>query len=228
MNENLMKEMILNFVHFGHKTEKWNPKMRSYIYTKRDNIHILDLRKTVSCLEKACQFLKKASSEKKVILFISTKPQCEKIIKENALKAEMPYVTGHWISGLLTNFETVKKRIKYLRDLKEQERTGEFEKYTKKEAQNLKKTIEKLEASLGGVRDLQRIPHALFILDTVIDAIAIREAKKLGIPIVAIVDSNSDPTKIQYPIPGNDDAIKSLNYLTEKITESIIEGKKLS
>lgn len=225
MSQQLLKEMIEHSVHFGHKPEKWNPKMKPFIYTKRNNIHILDLEKTVLLLEKACKFLEEKARDGKTILLVSTKPQCKKIIRDAAEKCAIPYVTEHWMSGLLTNFETIRRRIKYFKDLQAQEKAGEFQKYTKHEAQKLRKTITKLEAAVGGVQELQRIPDVLVLLDTIMDKIAVREARKLKIPMVALVDSNADPSGIQYPIPGNDDAIRSLQFIMDKLSESIIKGK---
>lgn len=225
-SETTIKEMLKAAVHFGHRSQKWNPKMAKYIYTKKQGIHIFDLLKTYECLEKALQFIHKSSAEGKIILFVSTKQQAAKLISEAAQKCQMPHVTQKWMGGLVTNFSTIKKRIKYLKDLKEQEKNGEFEKYTKKEAGNLKKTIIKLEGALGGVADLQRLPDVIFIVDTLRDKIAIKEAKKSKIPVVAIVDSNGDPSLIDYPIPGNDDAIKPVEYMINKVTEAIISGRQ--
>lgn len=221
-----VKDLFENAVHFGHKTSKWNPKMRDFIFGDHQGIHIFDAVKTKECLERALEFLAKASREGKMILLVGTKPQAMKIIEEASKKTSMPYVSKQWIPGLLTNFSTVSKRIEYLRNLKaEQEETG-FDKYTKKEASVLKKTIEKLENSLGGLITMRSPPDVLFIVDCVKNKLAVREAKKIKIPIVAIVDSNADPDPIAYPIPANDDALKSLTYLINCVTEAILEGKK--
>ena len=226
MNQTLLNELVENAVHFGHRSNKWNPKMRPFIYDKRYNIHIFDLTLTAEYLEKAINYVKKITNEGKIILFVSTKPQCEQIIQECAKKCEMPFVTERWISGFLTNFDTIRRRIRELRELKEKEKEGDFEKYTKKEALSLRKTIVKLEAALGGVKDLQKLPNAIFVADAVVDKIAITEAKKLKIPIIAIVDTNANPSDITYPIPGNDDAIKSLKYLIGKISDAVSIKKK--
>jgi small subunit ribosomal protein S2 len=221
-----VKDMLEAAVHFGHKTQKWNPKMRPYIYGAKNNIHIFDLQKTLENLLKALEYIKNLSANGKVILFVSTKQQASDLIVNAARDTDMPYVIHKWMPGLLTNFSTMKRRIKYLNDLIEQEKTGEFEKYTKKEASMLKKDIQKLEASLGGVKTVKRLPDALFVTDIVRDAIAVQEAKKLKIPIIGIADSNADPDMLSYVIPGNDDAIKSLTYLITAVKDAILEGRK--
>lgn len=222
-----MREMLKNAVHLGHRSQKWNPRMAPFLFGKRKGVHIFDLQKTAQCLEQALNFLKKQVAEGKIILMVSTKQQAAIILKETAKKCSMPYVTQRWIGGLLTNFETIKKRIRYLNELKESEKKGEFEKYTKKEAANLCKTIAKLEKALGGVSTLTRLPDVLFVIDTVRDQLAVKEAQKLKIPIIAVLDSNADPVNIDYPIPANDDALKSLKYLIAKIEEAILESRKI-
>ena len=225
-SEKELKEMLKNAVHFGHATRKWNPKMKKFIYGEKQGIHIFDLGKTYEAMKKALDFLKKSSKEGRTILFVSTKQQATNLVKEAAIECKMPYVTQKWVAGLLTNFKTIQKRIKYLKKLKKEEATGEFSKYTKKEVVNFKKTINKLEISLGGVQDLEKLPQVVIIFDVHRDSIAVKEAAKKGIQIVGITDSNADPSEIDYPIPGNDDAIKSLKYLVSKIKEAILEGKK--
>lgn len=220
-----IKEMLEAAVHFGHKTQKWNPKMKKYIYSSKNGIHIFDLEKTKAALEKALDFIKKVSSSGKNVLFVSTKPQSSHLIVEAAEACNMPYVIHKWMGGLLTNFTTIKQRIRYLKNLKEQEKAGDFDKYTKKEASELRKTIEKLESALGGVRNLDALPDVVFIVDALRDRIAVNEASKMKIPVVGIVDSNSDPDGIDYPIPANDDAVKSLTYLIQKVKYGILEGK---
>lgn len=220
-----IKEMLEAAVHFGHKTQKWNPKMKKFIYTTKNGIHIFDLEKSKVCLEKALDFVKKSASSGKTILFVSTKPQSAHLVVEAAEACRMPYVIHKWMGGLLTNFSTIKQRIRYLKNLKDQEKAGDFEKYTKKEASELRKTIEKLESALGGVRDLDALPDAVFVVDTLRDRIAVNEAHKMKIPVIGIVDSNSDPDGVTYPIPGNDDAVKSLTYLIQKVKYGILEGK---
>lgn len=225
MQKNLLKEMLDSAVHFGHKTQKWNPKMKKYLYGSRNGIHVFDLEKTAECLEKALEFLKLSAASGKNILFVSTKPQAAHLIKEAAEATKMPYVIHKWLGGLLTNFSTMRTRIRYFRTLKEEEKTGGFSKYTKKEASQLRKKIEKLEAALGGVRELEKLPDIIFLADVVRDKIVVKEAKKMKITVVAIVDSNGDPNNIAYPIPANDDAMKSLSYLIHKVEGAILKGK---
>jgi len=199
--------------------------MKKYIFGSRNGIHIFDLAKSKDCLDKAMEYLKMVSASGKKVLLVSTKPQAAQLILETAEATNMPYVIHKWIGGLITNFSTIKQRIKYLRNLKEQEKTGEIEKYTKKEASDIKKNIIKLEAALGGVKDLDRVPDVIFVADAVRDQIVIKEANKVKVPVVAIVDSNADPDGVAYPIPGNDDAIKSLTYLINKVKSAIMEGR---
>lgn len=220
-----LKQMLLHAIHFGHKTAQWNPKMSQYIYGQKHGVHIIDIRESFKGLEKAKEFLSKKASEGKIILLVSTKAQVTMLIKETAERCNMPYVVQKWIGGLLTNFSTVKKRTTYLKKLKQEEQSGGFEKYTKKEALKLKKTIEKLDNALGGVSALDNLPDVLFVADALKDKIAVAEAHKLKIPIVGIVDSNADPSKIDFPIPGNDDALRSLGYILGEIEKTIIDGK---
>ncbi|MFA6550603.1 MAG: 30S ribosomal protein S2 [Candidatus Gracilibacteria bacterium] len=221
-----IKDLLENAVHFGHKTSKWNPKMRNMLFTEHQGIHIFDLTKTKSHLERALDFLKKATSEGKTVLFVGTKPQAMKIIEDSAKVCNMPFVSKDWIPGLLTNFSTVSRRIEYLRSLKAERDENDFDKYTKKEGSILRKTIDKLEASLGGLISMRSVPDVVFIADCVRNRLAVKEAKKMKIAIVGIVDSNADPDPITYPIPGNDDALKSLTYLIGKVTEAVSEGRK--
>ncbi|MFA6527943.1 MAG: 30S ribosomal protein S2 [Candidatus Gracilibacteria bacterium] len=220
-----LKEMLKNAVHFGHATAKWNPYMKKFIHGERQGIHVFDLNKTYDALNSALDFLKQSSKEGKIILFVNTKQQATDLVREAALDCKMPYVTQKWVPGLITNFQTIKQRIRYLKKLKEEEITGEFAKYTKKEGLNLKKTINKLETALGGVQELNRIPDVVLMFDVSRDTNAVKEASRAGVRIVGITDSNADPKKIDFPIPANDDAIKSLTYLTKKFTEAIKDGK---
>lgn len=221
-----MREMLAHAVHFGHKSEKWHPKMAPYLFDKRNGVHIIDLNKSYEGLTQACEFLTEAVKMGRIVLFVSTKQQSNDLIQSEAEKCKMPYVKTRWIPGLLTNFKTVRSRVRYLLKLKEQLEGGEFEKYTKKEALNFKKEIEKLEDALGGVVSLEKTPDIVFVLDVNRDRIAVNEAKKIGAKVVAVVDSNSDPAGIDFPIPGNDDAIKSITYLIGKISEAIQSGQK--
>jgi len=218
--------MFENAVHVGHRSQKWNPRMKKFIYGERNGIHVINLEKTVEYLERALEFLSKLSAEGRTLLFVSTKPQSVKLLEELAKDCHMPYVVSKWIPGLLTNFGTLKNRIKYLADLKEQEKTGELDKYTKKEVSKLKKTMEKLELSLGGVQNLKDKPDAVFVVDAVRDHIVVEEANRLKVPVIAIVDTNADPTSITYPIPGNDDAVKSLIYFFNKIKGAFQKSSK--
>ena len=222
----VMREMLANAVHFGHRTAKWNPKMAPYLYEKRNGVHIFDLNKTYQGLTSAMEFLEAATAQGKTVLFVSTKPQATRLLKEEAEKCGMPYVISKWIPGLLTNFKTIRSRVKYLLDLKAQKETGEFEKYTKKEASELNKQIEKLEKALGGVASLERVPDIVFVLDCVRDRIAVQEAIKVKTTVVAIVDSNADPDGIAYVIPGNDDAIKSIQFLLSNLSMAVQNGVK--
>ncbi len=221
----LMKEMLASAVHFGHKTAKWNPKMAPYLYTKKNGVHIFDLNQTVDGLNQASEFLRGAAMQGKTILFVSTKRQAVNTIREAALKCKMPYVTSKWIPGLLTNFKTIKARVSFLEKLKREKETGEFDKYTKKEASQLDKQIEKLEIALGGVLALDRTPDIVFIVDVVRDRIAVKEANKVGTTVVAVVDSNANPDGIQYVIPGNDDANKAIQFFVGHIEEAILAGQ---
>ena len=218
--------MFENAVHVGHRAQKWNPKMKKFIYGERNGIHIINLEKTAEYLDRALEFLSKLASEGRTLLFVSTKPQSVKLLEGLAKECRMPYVISKWIPGLLTNFGTLKNRIKYLADLKEQEKNGEFDKYTKKEASNLRKIMEKLELALGGVQTLMDKPDAVFVVDAVRDHIVVEEANRLRIPVVSIVDTNADPAVIDYPIPGNDDEVKSLIYFFNKIKGALTSSSK--
>lgn len=220
------QELFDAATHFGHKTHKWNPKMRNYLYGERAGIHVFDLQKTAQMLELALNAAKKWSEEGRVVLFVGTKPQAVKIVAEEAKRAEMPFVTSKWIPGLLTNYGTLSRRIRYLQDLKMEQKLNDFEKYTKKEASKLKKLIVKLETSLGGVSAMSRIPDAIFVLDVVRDRLAIQEANRMKIPVIGVCDSNGDPDGVQYVVPGNDDALRSLQYFASKVADAMIAGRK--
>jgi small subunit ribosomal protein S2 len=226
MTKQECQTMFENAVHVGHRAQKWNPKMKKFIYGERNGIHIINLEKTAEYLDRALEFLSKLASEGRTLLFVSTKPQSVKLLEGLAKECRMPYVISKWIPGLLTNFGTLKNRIKYLADLKEQEKNGEFDKYTKKEASNLRKIMEKLELALGGVQTLMDKPDAVFVVDAVRDHIVVEEANRLRIPVVSIVDTNADPAVIDYPIPGNDDAVKSLIYFFNKIKGALTSSSK--
>lgn len=225
MTNSSVKEMMDSAMHFGHKTQKWNPKMKKYIFGSKNNIHIFDLEKTAVALDEALEFLKQSSAAGKSILLASTKPQAAKLIMDAAAETRMPYVVHKWMPGLFTNFSTIKKRIKYFNDLLEQERSGELEKYTKKEISRIKKELIKLQDAFGGVREMDRLPAVVFVADAVRDRIIVDEALKTRITIVAITDSNADPDGVNFPIPANDDAISSLSYVVNKVKSAIIEGR---
>lgn len=217
----IMRDMLANAVHFGHKTSKWNPKMASYIYGQKNGVHIFDLNKTYTGLMQAQELLKAAASQKKTILFVSTKQQATQLIQECADKCGMPYVTNKWIPGLLTNFKTVRSRVRTMQKLREERENGDFEKYTKKEALDKAKMITKLETALGGVETLEKPPQLVFFLDIVRDRVAAEEAKKIGATVVAVCDSNANPDLADVVIPANDDALKSIKFLLGAIETAI-------
>lgn len=221
-----MKQLLEAGVHFGHQTRRWNPKMAKYIFTERNGIYIIDLQKTVKKAEEAYSFVRSVAEEGKSVLFVGTKKQAQEAIKDEALKADMYFVNERWLGGMLTNFQTIQKRVNRLKELETMEADGVFEVLTKKEVQGLKHEMEKLEKYLGGIKDMDKLPGALFIVDPRKERIAVAEAHKLNIPIVAIIDTNCDPDEIDYPIPGNDDAIRAVRLLTGKIADAIIEGRQ--
>jgi small subunit ribosomal protein S2 len=217
----LLKRMIKSAIHFGHSKEKWNPKMKDYIYGTRDNVHIFDLHKTVDHFVEAMEYLKGLAKHGKTILFVSTKQQSVPIVKATAKQVGQPFVTLKWIPGLLTNFKTVSQRIRHMSKLKEMKEAGDFDKYTKREALDFEREIAKLEIALGGVADMTKKPDCLLVLDAVRDEIAIKEARKLGIPVVGIADSNANPDLLDYLIPGNDDAIKAIEFYFDEFADAL-------
>ena len=221
-----MKQLLEAGVHFGHQTRRWNPKMAPYIFTERNGIYIIDLQKTVKKVDEAYDFLRSVAEEGKSVLFVGTKKQAQEAIKEEALKAGMYYVNERWLGGMMTNFATIRKSINRLKELEAMEQDGTFEVLSKKEVLSLKREMEKLEKSLGGIKDMDKLPGALFVVDPRKERIAVAEAKKLDIPIVAIVDTNCDPDEIDYVIPGNDDAIRAVKLLTSRMADAIIEGRQ--
>ncbi len=220
-----MRDLLEAGVHFGHSKSRWNPKMAPYLYGVRNNIHIVDLNKTVVYLEQAYHFVADSVAQGATVLFVGTKKQAKDVIKEEAERCAMPYVNERWVGGLLTNFRTVKKSILKLKTLERMEAEGVFDVLPKKEVRQLKRKMERLRKLYTGIGTLERIPDIMWVVDTVREHIAIQEAKKLGVTVVAIADSNCDPDVIDYPIPGNDDAIKSIKLLTSKIADAVIEGK---
>ena len=221
-----MKQLLEAGVHFGHQTRRWNPKMKEYIFTERNGIYIIDLQKTVKKIEEAYEFVKNVSAEGGNILFVGTKKQAQESIQEEAQRCGMFYVNQRWLGGMLTNFKTIRRRIDRLNELEKMEEEGLFEVLPKKEVLNLKHEKERLEKNLGGIKDMTELPQAVFIVDPRKERIAVQEARKLGIPIVAIVDTNCDPDEVDYVIPGNDDAIRAVKLLTEKIADAVIEGRQ--
>lgn len=214
-------------VHFGHQVRRWNPKMRDFIYTKRNGIHIIDLSKTVPLFKQALEFITQEVANSAEILFLGTKKQAQSIIEEEAKRCGAHYVNYRWLGGMFTNFETVRKSIAKLRKLQRMEAEGAFEILPKKEVMRLRKQKEKLEKYLNGIVNLNRVPDIIYVVDTVREDLAVTEANKLGVTVVAIADTNCDPDKIDYPIPGNDDAIKAIQLITSKIADAVLEGKKL-
>ena len=221
-----MKQLLEAGVHFGHQTRRWNPKMAEYIFTERNGIYIIDLQKTVKKLEEAYLFAREVSAEGKDILFVGTKKQAQDSIKDEANNCSMPYVNARWLGGMMTNFRTIRKRIDRLNQLRKMEEDGTFDLLPKKEVIKLRLEIEKLEKFLGGIQNMKKLPGALFIVDPRKEKIAVSEAKKLGIPIIAIVDTNCDPDEIDYVIPGNDDAIRAVKLIAQTMASAVIEGRQ--
>ncbi len=223
-----IEDLLLAGSHFGHLTRRWNPKMRKYIFMERNGIHIIDLKKTVDLIDDACNAVSKISAEGKKVLFVGTKKQAKAIIKEQAERCESFYVSERWLGGMLTNFNTVRKSIKKLTTLQKMENDGTLDKFVKKERLIMMRDKEKLEKVLNGISGMTKLPGALFLVDIKKEHIAIDEARKLNIPIYAIVDTNCDPELIDYPIPANDDAVKSIEIITRAFAEAVIEGVQVA
>ncbi|MEW6697903.1 MAG: 30S ribosomal protein S2 [Bacillota bacterium] len=221
-----MKQLLEAGVHFGHQTRRWNPKMATYIFTDRNGIYIIDLQKTVKKVEECYDFVKQLSAEGGTMLFVGTKKQAQEAVKEEAERCGMFYVNQRWLGGMLTNFQTIRHRIDRLHELERMEEDGTFEVLPKKEVAQLLHEKEKLDKFLGGIKNMRRLPGALFVIDPRKERIAVAEARKLGIPIVAIVDTNCDPDEVDYVIPGNDDAIRAVKLLTNKMADAVLEGKQ--
>ena len=220
-----MKQLLEAGVHFGHQTRRWNPKMAPYIFTERNGIYIIDLQKTVKKVDDAYNFVREIGKDQ-TVLFVGTKKQAQDAVKDEAIRSNMYYVNERWLGGMLTNFQTIQKRIKRLKELEKMEVGGLFEVLAKKEVLTLRHEMERLQKFLGGIKNMTKLPGALFIIDPRKERIAVAEAKKLGIPIVAIVDTNCDPDEIDYVIPGNDDAIRAVKLLTAKMADAIIEARQ--
>ena len=222
------RQLLEAGVHFGHQTRRWNPKMKRFIFGERSGIYIIDLEKTLDGLEKAHGFVRDAVREGGTVLFVGTKKQAQEVVEEHATKVGMPFVNTRWLGGMLTNFQTIFRRLRRLQELQEMERGGAFDFLPKKEVLKLRREKEKLERNLGGIRELERLPLAVYVIDTNKEHIAVTEANKLGIPVIAIVDTNCDPDKVDYRIPGNDDAIRAITLVTSVIADGIREGQMLA
>ncbi len=221
-----MKQLLEAGVHFGHQTRRWNPKMAEYIFTERNGIYIIDLQKTVKKVEEAYFFIREVAMNGEDVLFVGTKKQAQDSIKEEAERSGQFFVNARWLGGMLTNFKTIRKRIDRLNQLENMEQNGLFEVLPKKEVIKLKGEMEKLTKYLGGIKNMKRVPGALFVVDPRKERIAILEARKLGIPVVAIVDTNCDPDEVDYVIPGNDDAIRAVKLIAAKVADAILEGRQ--
>ena len=221
-----MKQLLEAGVHFGHQTRRWDPKMAEYIFQARNGIHIIDLQKTSKKLDEAYKFIKEQAEEGKTVLFVGTKKQAQECVKEAAQKCNMYYVDQRWLGGMLTNFKTIEGRIQRLKDLEVMSTDGTFEVLPKKEVSGLKNEMEKLEKNLGGIKDMKQMPGVMFVVDPKKERIAILEARKLGIPVVGLVDTNCNPEDVDYAIPGNDDAIRAVKLITAKMADGIIEGRQ--
>ena len=221
-----MKQLLEAGVHFGHQTRRWNPKMKEYIFTERNGIYIIDLQKTVKKIDEAYYFIRDLAMEGGTVLFVGTKKQAQESIEQEAKRCEMFYVNQRWLGGMLTNFKTIQSRINKLRKIEKMEADGDFDLLPKKEVIQLKAEQEKLEKNLGGIKEMKKLPSAMFVVDPRKEHIAILEAKALGIPVVGIVDTNCDPDEADYPIPGNDDAIRAVKLIASKIADAVLEGRQ--
>lgn len=226
MPSEFIKQLLEAGVHFGHQTKRWNPKMKKFIFGERSSIYIIDLEKTEECINKARDFLLDITSKGESVLFVGTKKQAQEVVHQEAVRCGMYYVTERWPGGLLTNFSTIKKSINRLKEIEKMKEDGTFGKLTKKEVAGLEKELGKLKKNFAGIVSMEHLPQAIYIVDTKKEATAVREANKLSIPIIALIDTNSDPDLVSYPIPGNDDATKSIHLITSVIADAIIEGRK--
>jgi len=223
-----MRQLLEAGVHFGHQTARWNPKMRPFIFSERNGIHILDLRQTLEAAEEAYKVAHDITASGGAVLFVGTKKQAQAAIAEAAQRADQPYVNHRWLGGMLTNFQTIHKRILYMRELEQMETSGEMESLPKKERIRLRRELVKLQAVLGGVRDLRKVPDAVFIIDVNAELIAVAEANRLSLPVIALVDTNCDPDLVDYVIPGNDDAIRAAHLIADVIADGCIAGAELA
>ena len=222
-----LRQLLEAGVHFGHQTSRWNPKMRDFIFAARNGIHIIDLQQTQSRLDEACEFLRDLVAGGEKVLFVGTKKQAQDTIEECCARSGQYYVTHRWMGGMLTNFTVIQRQLRRLHELREVRERGDFERMTTKEANVLQDELERLERNFGGMADMRRLPGALFVVDCRKERLAVTEARKLGVPIVAITDSNVDPEPVSYPIPGNDDAIRAVRLICNVVTDAIVEGRRL-
>src|SRR5690242_7110838 len=223
-----MKELLEAGVHFGHQTKRWNPKMKEYIFGERNGIYIIDLQKTLKMFKEASKFVQDLANDGRIVLFVGTKRQAQDAIAEEAQRCGMFYINQRWLGGLLTNWVTVQKSVKRLKELDEMATDGRYELLPKKEVIKLERERKHLQANLAGIKDLTRLPDAIFVIDSNKEQIAVREARKLGIPVVAVVDTNCDPSEVDYVIPGNDDALRAIRLFTSKVADSVIEGAQVA
>jgi small subunit ribosomal protein S2 len=221
-----IKDLLEAGVHFGHQTKRWNPKMKGFIFTDRNGIYIIDLQKTLICLDRARQKVKEVVEKGQDVIFVGTKKQAKEVIKEEAKRCGMPHVTERWLGGMLTNFHTIRLNIKRLKDLEKMKEDGTYQKLTKKEVLKLERIREKLDKAIGGIKEVNRLPGLLYVVDSKKERISVAEANKLKIPVVAIIDTNSDPEPIDFPIAGNDDAIKSIKVISHEIADAVLEAQK--
>jgi len=223
-----MKELLEAGVHFGHQTKRWNPKMKEYIFGERNGIHIIDLQKTLKMFKEAAQFVTELAAANKILLFVGTKRQAQEAVAEEAKRCAMYYVNQRWLGGLLTNFVTIQKSIKRLKDLEAMSQDGRYELLPKKEVIKLERERKHLEQNLAGIKEMPRLPDSLFVVDSHKEEIAVREARRLGIPVAGVVDTNCDPDLVVYPIPGNDDALRAIRLFTAKIADAVLEGREMA
>lgn len=226
MSKLKMEELLNAGAHFGHQTHKWNPKMKKYVYGERNGVYIIDLDQTIPMAEKAYEFIKKTAQSGRSVLFVGTKRQASNVIKDTAEECGAYYVAFRWLGGMLTNFKTIGQSIDKLRKVEKMKETGDYSLLTKKEQSKINKEVEKLERNLGGIKNMRKLPGAIFVVDPEVEDIAVAEARNLNIPVVAVTDTNCDPTKVDYVVPGNDDAIKSITLFTEYFANAVAEGSK--
>lgn len=222
-----IKELLEAGVHFGHQTKRWNPKMKKYLFGERNGIYIIDLQKTLRKFQEAAEFITQIAADALPIVFVGTKKQAAPVIEEEAKRCEQFFVNHRWLGGTLTNFQTIRKSVNRLRQIEEIEAKGELERLTKKEGMKLQREREKLERALQGIKGMDRLPGAIFVIDTKKERIAVREARRLGIPLIAVVDTNCDPEEVDYPIPGNDDAIRAIRLMASRMADAIMEGRAM-